>query len=130
MASAANTIRNGSSGARLSVSPTMTTVASRAVTGIWGPAVRVLRDHPATRSMLHRGLFWNVWLYLMWRPLLALLAPAWLWRLVLARHLTQVRRRAAERGAGAAAVPFRLLYDAVECTAVAGGALRNRVWVL
>jgi len=69
----------------------------------WGPAVRVRRDHPATRSMLHRGLFWNVWHYLMWRSLLALLAPARLRRLVLARHLAQLRRRAAERG-GAAAV--------------------------
>ena len=40
----------------------------------WGTAVRVLGEHPATRVMLHRGLFWNVWHYLMWRSLLALLA--------------------------------------------------------
>ena len=99
------------------------------VPACWGPAVRVRRDHPATRSMPHRGLFWNVWHYLMWRSLLALLAPARLRRLVLARHLAQLRRRAAERG-GAAAVPFLLMYDAVECAAVACGALRNRVWVL
>ena len=80
--------------------------------------------------MLHRGLFWKVWHYLMWRSLLALLAPAWLRRIVVARHLAQLRRRAAERGAGTAAVPFLLVYDAVECAAVAGGALRHRVRVL
>jgi glycosyltransferase involved in cell wall biosynthesis len=96
----------------------------------WGTAVRVLGEHPATRVMLHRGLFWNVWHYLMWRSLLALLAPAWLRRLVVARHLAELRRRAAERGAGAAAVPFLLVHDAVECAAVAAGAIRNRVWVL
>jgi glycosyltransferase involved in cell wall biosynthesis len=96
----------------------------------WGPAVRILRDHPATRSMLHRGVFWNVWHYLMWRSVLALFAPAWLRRLVLVRHLAQLLRRAAKQGSGPAAVPFLLVHDAVECAAVAGGALRNRVWVL
>jgi glycosyltransferase involved in cell wall biosynthesis len=96
----------------------------------WGPAVRVLRDHPATRSMLYRGLFWNVWHYLLWRSLLALAAPSWLRRLVLARHLAQLRARAAEVGASGAAVPFLLVHDAVECAAVAGGALRHRVWAL
>jgi hypothetical protein len=29
-----------------------------------------------------------------------------------------------------ASVPFLLVHDAVECAAVAGGALRNQVWVL
>jgi cellulose synthase/poly-beta-1,6-N-acetylglucosamine synthase-like glycosyltransferase len=96
----------------------------------WGTAVRVLGEHPATRVMLHRGMFWNVWHYLMWRSLLALVAPAWLRRLVLARHLAQLRRRAAECGSGAAGVPFLLVHDAVECAAVAGGALRHRIWVL
>ena len=80
--------------------------------------------------MLHRRLFWNVWHYLMWRSLLALLAPPWLRRIVLARHFAQLRRRAAAGGAGAAAVPFLLVHDAVECAAVAGGALRHRVLVL
>ncbi|HEX3833322.1 MAG TPA: glycosyltransferase [Solirubrobacteraceae bacterium] len=96
----------------------------------WGTAVRVLGEHPAARVMLHRGLFWNVWHYLMWRSLLALLAPAWLQRIVVTRHLAQLRRRAAERGAGSAAVPFLLVRDALECAAVAGGAVRHRVWVL
>ena len=96
----------------------------------WGPAVRVLGDHPATRAMLYRGLFWNVWHYLLWRSLLALAAPAGLRRLVLARHLSQLRARAAEQGAGAGAVPFLLVHDAVECAAIARGAIRHRVRVL
>jgi hypothetical protein len=31
-------------------------------------------------------------------------------------------------GAGATAVPFLLVYDAVECAAVAAGAIRTGVW--
>lgn len=96
----------------------------------WGPAVRVLREHPQTRSILYRGLFWNVWHYLIWRSAVALAAPAWLRALVLARHAGQLRARAAERGAGASAVPFLLVHDAVECAAVARGAVRHRVWVV
>jgi hypothetical protein len=71
-----------------------------------------------------------VWHYLLWRSVLALAGPAWLRRLVLARHLAQLRARAARRGASGAAVPFLLVHDAVECAAVAGGALRHRVLVL
>jgi glycosyltransferase involved in cell wall biosynthesis len=96
----------------------------------WGPAVRVLGDHPATRGMLYRGLFWNVWHYLLWRSLVALAAPAGVRRLVLARHFSQLRARAAEHGAGAGAVPFLLIHDAVECAAIARGAIRHRVRVL
>jgi hypothetical protein len=80
--------------------------------------------------MLYGGLFWNVWHYLMWRSLVALAAPVWLRRLVLARHLFELRRRAREQGAGAWAVPFLVLHDAVECWAVARGAIRSRTLVL
>ena len=80
--------------------------------------------------MLYRGLFWNVWHYLLWRSVLALLAPRWLRRLLLARHLAELRKRAREAGAGRWAVPFLLAHDAVECWAVARGALRYRTPVL
>ncbi len=100
----------------------------------WGPAVRVLRDHPATRSMLYRGLFWDVWHYLLWRSLLSLAGPAWLRRVLVARHLEQLRRRARDHGASGAdlpwAIPFLLAHDAVQCAAVVRGAVRHRVWVL
>ncbi len=43
-----------------------------------GRAVRVLGAHPGSRAILYRGLFWNVWHYLLWRSLLVLAAPAWL----------------------------------------------------
>ncbi len=96
----------------------------------WTEATRVFRDHPQARSMLFRGVFWNVWHYLLWRSLLALAAPAWLRRIVLARHLLSLRRRAAQAGAGAWAIPFLLVHDAVECGAVARGAVRHRTLVL
>jgi GT2 family glycosyltransferase len=96
----------------------------------WGPAVRVFADHPQTRVILYRGRFWNVWHYLMWRSLLALVGPGWLRRLVLARHLAALRARAREHGAGTGAIAFLLAHDAVECWAVARGAIRHRTPVL
>jgi glycosyltransferase involved in cell wall biosynthesis len=96
----------------------------------WGPAVRVLAEHRPARTMLYRGRFWNVWHYLLWRSLLAAAGPGWLRRLVLARHLMSLRARAADEGAPSAAVPFLLLHDAVECWAIARGALRHRTLVL
>ena len=104
--------------------------ASLRVAGRWSATVRVFADHPGARSMLYRGLFWNVWHYLLWRSVLALLAPRWLRRLLLARHLAELRKRAREAGAGRWAVPFLLAHDAVECCAVARGALRYRTPVL
>jgi glycosyltransferase involved in cell wall biosynthesis len=95
----------------------------------WGAATRVIADHPQTRSMLYRGVFWNVWHYLVLRSLLALPAPRWLRRMVLTRHLLELHRRAREGGAGAAAIPFLLLHDAVEFIAVTRGALRYRTLV-
>jgi GT2 family glycosyltransferase len=100
-------------------------VASR-----WTPTVRVFADHPGTRSMLYRGRFWNVWHYLMWRSLFALLAPRWLRRLVLSRHLMDLRRRARAGGSGSWAVPLLIVHDLVECWAVARGARRYRTFVL
>lgn len=96
----------------------------------WGGAVRIFSAHPPTRSMLYRGVFWNVYHYLMWRSLLSLLGPAWLRRMLLARHLLELRRRARDGGASAWGVPFLIAHDAVECWSVARGALRHRTLVL
>ncbi len=96
----------------------------------WRRAMRIFAEHPGTRSMLYRGVFWNVWHYLLWRSLLALAAPAWLRRILLARHLRELRRRAGEVGGGVLAVPFLVVYDLVECAAVLTGAIRSRTVVL
>ncbi len=96
----------------------------------WSDVARVFGRHPETRSVLYRGLFWNVWHYLLWRSLLALAAPGWLRRFLLARHLRELAARARQQGAGPAAVPFLLAYDAVECWSVARGAIRHRTLVL
>jgi GT2 family glycosyltransferase len=96
----------------------------------WGPVVRVLAGHPGSRAMLYRGRFWNVWHYLLWRSLLAAAGPRWLRRLVLARHLMTLRERARREGAGSGAIPFLLVHDAVECAAIARGAIRYRTLVL
>lgn len=96
----------------------------------WGDGMRVYAAHPAARAMLYRGLFWNVWHYLLWRSVLACAAPAWLRRLVLARHLLELRRRARSEGAGVSAVPLLLVHDAVECWSIARGAVRARTLVL
>ncbi|MGI8904120.1 MAG: glycosyltransferase family 2 protein [Solirubrobacteraceae bacterium] len=96
----------------------------------WSAAVRVFAAHPQLRTMLERRVFWNVWHYLLWRSLLALLAPAWLRRMLLTLHLFELRKRARAAGAGAWGVPFLLLHDLVECWAVARGAVRHRTLVL
>ena len=100
-------------------------VASR-----WTATIRVFADHPRTRSMLYRGLFWNVWHYLLWRSAVALLGPDWLRRMVLTMHLLTLRRRAREAGSSAWVVPFLVVHDAVECWAVARGTARYRTLVL
>jgi GT2 family glycosyltransferase len=96
----------------------------------WTATTRIFADHPQTRSMLYRGVFWNVWHYLLWRSLFALAAPGWLRRLVLTRHLLSLRGRAARAGAGGRAVPYLIVHDAVECWAIARGAIRYRTFVL
>lgn len=101
-----------------------------AIAARWGPVVRVLAAHPGSRAMLYRGRFWNVWHYLLWRSLLTAAGPAWLRRLVLARHLMTLRERARREGANSAAIPLFLVHDAVECWAIARGAIRYRTLVL
>jgi glycosyltransferase involved in cell wall biosynthesis len=96
----------------------------------WSMVTRVFADHPQTRSLLYRRVFWNVWHYLLWRSLFALAAPPWLRRLLLARHVRELSARAREHGAGPGAIPFLIVHDAVECWAVARGAVRNRTLVL
>ncbi len=100
------------------------------VSARWGPAVRVLAEHPQVREELYRGLFWNVWHYLLWRSVLAVAAPGWLRRLLIGRHLISLERRARELGAGPWAVPFLVVNDAVESWAIARGAWRHRTFVL
>jgi glycosyltransferase involved in cell wall biosynthesis len=96
----------------------------------WSAVTGVFAAHPQTRTLLYRGIFWNPWHYLLWRSLLALAAPAWLRRLLLARYLHELSLRAREQGAGTVAVPFFVVHDAVECWSVARGAVRNRTLVL
>jgi glycosyltransferase involved in cell wall biosynthesis len=96
----------------------------------WTPSIRVLADHPQTRVVLERGVFWNVWHYLLWRSILLLAAPAWLRRPLLLRYLLQLAARGRDRRAGPWAVPFFILHDAVECAAVFRGAVRYRTLVL
>jgi glycosyltransferase involved in cell wall biosynthesis len=104
--------------------------SSLRVAARWSATVRIFSQHPGTRSMLYHGIFWNVWHYLLWRSLLALVGPAWLRRWLLTRHLLELRRRARVAGSGAWAVPFLLMHDAVECWAIARGAKRYRTFVL
>jgi glycosyltransferase involved in cell wall biosynthesis len=97
----------------------------------WTEAIRVYGEHPQVRSSLYRGVFWNVWHYLAWRSLLALAGPRWLRRFLITRYLVALRERAQFFGSPAGvAVPYFLLHDAVECYAVARGALRYRTLVL
>jgi glycosyltransferase involved in cell wall biosynthesis len=96
----------------------------------WRRAMRIFAEHPGTRTMLYRGIFWNVWHYLLWRSVLACAGPVWLRRWVIARHLRELSRRAVGAGSGPWGVPFLLLYDAVECAAVVTGAMRSRTFVL
>jgi glycosyltransferase involved in cell wall biosynthesis len=96
----------------------------------WSATMRVFAEHPQTRSMLYRRIFWNVWHYLLWRSLLALLGPAWLRRLLVSRHLVKLRGRAQLAGSGSWAIPFLIVHDAVECWAVLRGSVRCRTLVL
>jgi hypothetical protein len=98
--------------------------------GRWGGVTRLFAEHPQTRVMLHRRVFWNVWHYLLWRSLISLAAPRPLRRLILARHLLELRRRARREGGGAWLIPFLLVYDASECWAITRGAIRNKTLVL
>jgi GT2 family glycosyltransferase len=96
----------------------------------WAQCARLFARHPATRQMLHRGVFWNVWHYLLIRSMLALLAPPALRRLLLRRHLDALRARARAAGAGPAWLPFLIAYDVIETTAMVRSAARHRTPVL
>ncbi len=96
----------------------------------WTPCVRVLADHPQTRIMLQRRIFWNTWHYLLWRAAFSLLLPAWVRRVVLGRYVLQLQARGREVGAGPSSVPFFVLYDLVETWAIVRGAVRYRTLVL
>jgi len=96
----------------------------------WSSTMRVFADHPQTRSALYLGVFWSRWHYLLSRSLLSIAGPVWLRRLVLARHLLELRRRARAGGASSLAIPFLIVHDLVECWAVARGAVRYRTLVL
>ena len=96
----------------------------------WTASVRLFRQHPRARTILHRRCFWNVWHYLLWRSLLALLGPRWLRRLVLTRHALALQARGRAAGAGVWAVPFLLVHDLLETGAIVRGAARYRTLVL
>jgi glycosyltransferase involved in cell wall biosynthesis len=96
----------------------------------WSETMRVFARHPALRATLWRGVFWNVWHYLLLRTLLALWLPRPLRRLLLARYVLKLHRRARRDGAGPWAIPFLVVHDAVEVFAVARGGLRHRTLVL
>jgi GT2 family glycosyltransferase len=97
----------------------------------WGACARLFARRPQARAILYHGLFWNVWHYLLVRSALAvLLAPPWLRRLVLHRHLQALRGRVDREGAGSWAIPYLVLYDAVEMAAMVRGAVRSRSFVL
>jgi hypothetical protein len=90
----------------------------------------VFARHPQTRTMLHRGIFWNVWHYLLWRSLVSRAGPRWLWRMLVTMHLKELRKRSRMAGAGGWGVPILIVHDLVECWAVARGAVRYRTLVL
>jgi GT2 family glycosyltransferase len=90
----------------------------------------VFARHPQTRAMLNRRLFWSGWHYLVIRSLIALALPRPVRRFLLTRHALQLAARARSAGAGPWAVPFLLLYDAIETGAVARGGVRYRTPVL
>lgn len=97
----------------------------------WGACARLFARRPEARAILYHGVFWNVWHYLLVRSAVALLlAPPWLRAILVRPHLDALRRRARGAGAGGWAVPYLLIYDAVETAAMARGALRSRAPVL
>jgi GT2 family glycosyltransferase len=96
----------------------------------WTSCVRLLAEYPQTRVMLERGVFWNVWHYMLLRCVLALFGPRWLRRVLVVRYLRAMRVRGRGLGAGAWSVPFLIVHDAVETAAIIQGALRYRTFVL
>lgn len=96
----------------------------------WAGAAHVFADHPAARQILYRRIFWNEWHYLLVRSAVALAAPAWVRRPLLAGHLTALQRRRRSLGGGPWATPFLLAVDLIETVAMVGGAIRQRTPLL
>jgi glycosyltransferase involved in cell wall biosynthesis len=100
----------------------------------WSACPRMFARESGTRAVLHGGVFWNVWHYLLVRSALSLLGPRWLRQLLLRRHARALYERARVAGVPAwragAAAGYLALYDAVELAALARGAVRHRTLVL
>jgi GT2 family glycosyltransferase len=106
-------------------------MGSLRVAARWTETVRIFASHPQLRRYaLVRGVFWNVWHYLLLRSALTVVAPRWLRRFLLFRHTLELRRRARRGGAGTWAVAFLILHDVVELWAVVRGAARYRTFVI
>lgn len=96
----------------------------------WGACARLFALQPGARAILYRGVFWNVWHYLLVRSLVALLAPPWLRRAILVRHLRALKERGRLAGAGGWAAGYLALYDLLETLSLLCGAIRHRTLVL
>jgi glycosyltransferase involved in cell wall biosynthesis len=96
----------------------------------WTPCVRILAEHPQTRAMLQRRVFWNTWHYLLWRAALSSFGPRWLRRLVWMRYALQLQARGRDVGAGAWSIPFFVVHDLIETWAIVRGAVKYRTFVL
>jgi GT2 family glycosyltransferase len=96
----------------------------------WGECARLFSRHPQARQMLYRGVFWNVWHYLLLRSALSLLGPAWLRRLLLSRHASSLKARSRELGLAELWIPYLVLLDTVEAASMVRGALRHRTPLL
>jgi glycosyltransferase involved in cell wall biosynthesis len=105
-------------------------VGSLRVAARWTETIRVFARHPGLRATLWRGVFWNVWHYLLLRTVLGLWLPRPLSALLLARYALELHARARREGGGAWALPYLVVHDAVETVAVARGAIRHRTLVL
>jgi glycosyltransferase involved in cell wall biosynthesis len=99
-----------------------------------GWEVLAVARHSELRARLfERGIFWKGSHRLLVRALLGLALPRRLWplRLWLALpYLRHLRQRGEVEGGGLAMAPYYAVYDLVETTAVARGAIRHRTPML
>jgi GT2 family glycosyltransferase len=96
----------------------------------WAGAVRIFKVHPAAREILFRGMFWNVWHYMLLQALVSLAGPRWLRRLILGRYLHALSTRARDGGAGVWAVPYLVLQDATEAVVLIAASIQERTPLL
>jgi glycosyltransferase involved in cell wall biosynthesis len=93
----------------------------------WHAAAPLFRRHPDLRRVqLHRGVFWGPHHEWLLRAVLALVLPRRLWPLSLWLAFPYLRRLVWRR-TGPLLAPYIVVYDLVEMTAVARGAVRERV---